>query len=87
MSLNGVRACRRPDNSSGSCPIIRHFTSQQYSRVCGRVIGFQYATPNAFKKIANNDIDLDGVNISFSTQHNHIWSYVAGETQNPSSLL
>ena len=53
--------------------------------MCGRVIGFQYATPDAFTKIAKNDIDLDGVNITYGKQHNHIWSCVAGGTQSTSS--
>ena len=39
-NMNGVMACGRPDISSGSCSAIRHFTSQQYSRACGRVIGY-----------------------------------------------
>ena len=39
-NMNGARTCGRPDNSSGSCPATRHFTSRQYSTVCGRVIGF-----------------------------------------------
>ena len=86
-NTNGVRACGRPLNSPGSCVATSYMTGKTYSRVCGRVIGFQYATPDAFTKVAQNDIDLDGVNITYGTQRNHIWSYVAGETQNTSSQL
>ena len=84
-TTSGVRACGRPDNSPGSCEVIYYSTSQTYSRVCGRVIGYQYASPDAFENHGNNDIDLDGVNITYGTQRSHIWSYVAGLTQSTSS--
>ena len=87
-SKNEVRACGRPSNSSGSCSTIHYFTYQQYSRVCGRVIGYQFASPDAFERHqTDNSIDLDGINITHGAQRKHIWSYVAGETQNPSSEL
>jgi hypothetical protein len=54
-----------------------------YSRVCGRVIGYQFGTPDAFLQYANNsNIDFDGVNITHGPQRDHIWSYVAGVTEN-----
>ena len=80
-NTTGVRACGRPTNSSGSCAAITHSTSRQYSRVCGKVIGYQLETPDAFRQYANSDIDLDGINITRGAQHDHIWSYVADHTQ------
>jgi hypothetical protein len=51
--------------------------------VCGRVIGYQFGTPDAFLQFANNDnIDFDGVNITHGPQRDHIWSYAAGRTEN-----
>ena len=50
-NTSGVRACGRPINSSGSCAAIRHLTDRQYSRVCGSVIGYQFASPDAFRHI------------------------------------
>ena len=84
-NTSGVRACGRPVTSVGSCPATFYFTGRQYSGVCGRVIGYQFATPDAFGEFGNNDIDLDGINITHGAQRNHIWSYVAGQTQNSSS--
>ena len=87
-NTNGVRACGRPSDSSGSCSTIHYFTHQLYSKVCGRVIGYQFASPDAFERHqTSNGIDLDGINITHGAQRKHIWSYVAGETQNPSSGL
>ena len=42
----GVRACGRPASASGSCPGVQYSTCNQYSRVCGRIIGYQVASPD-----------------------------------------
>ena len=80
-NISGVRACGRPASNTGSCAAILYLTGQMYSRVCGRVIGYQRRTSDAFRRYANNDIDLDGINITRGTQHDHIWSYVADHIQ------
>ena len=38
---SGVRACGRPASSSGGCPGTFYTTRRQYSKVCGRAIGYQ----------------------------------------------
>ena len=82
-NIGGVRACGRPASETGSCAAILYLTGQMYSRVCGRVIGYQLETPDAFGQYAENAIDLDGINITTKgAQHDHIWSYVAGHTNN-----
>ena len=78
---NRVRACGRPFAATGSCATKRYLISNQYSRVCGRVIGYQFRSPDAFHQFANTQINFDGINITTGAQHSHIWSYVAGHTQ------
>ena len=75
----GVRACGRPTTSlsRGSCASIHYISYQQYSRACGRIIGYQFGTPDAFQPSMN----LDGVTIIHGANRNHIWSYVAGFNQ------
>ena len=80
-NTNGVRACGRPASSSGSCPAIQYSTCNQYSRVCGRIIGYQVASPDAFD--SNSDQSADGVIITHGTHH--IWSYVASLTERSTS--
>ena len=46
-NTRGVRACDRPDGGA-SCPAVIYATSRQYSRVCGRAIGYQIGSPDAF---------------------------------------
>ena len=78
-STNGVRACGRPVTTGESCPATTYSTNHQYNKVCGRIIGYQYGSPDAF---SSNNIDqnyLDGVSITHRpAPRQHIWSYVAG---------
>ena len=81
---NGIRACGRLTVTGGSCATKCCLTSNQYSRVCGRVIGYQDSTPDAFN-VQNNEIGLDGVTIIYGPQNHHVWSYVAGEQETSNS--
>ena len=77
---NGIRVCGRPITST-SCATKSYLTSNQYSRMCGRIIGYQFNSPDAFRQYEQTQIDFDGINITIGAQHSHIWSYVAGHTQ------
>ena len=79
-NTSGVRACGRP-SSSRSCAAAFHNTNCNYSRVCGRVIGFQFGTPDAFNPTCTEPSTMDGIVISHGASQNHIWSYIAGVTQ------
>ena len=87
-NTSAVRACGRPQSDALSneqnCPATAYSTNYQYSRVCGRVIGYQVGTPDAFSSVQNT-FELDGIVISHGTQHNYLWSYVAGWTESQSS--
>ena len=84
-SSNNTKVCGRVVNTEGSCSsTLFPITSGPYNRVCGRVIGYQVASPDAFQRHADNGIDLDGINITHGAQHKHICSYVAGVTENSS---
>ena len=67
-NTSGVKACGRPANSTGSCAAEFYFTNCQYSRVCGRIIGYQVASPDAFNRIDKlkefNGRGLDGIIVS-----------------------
>ena len=90
FNSDGVRACRRPVTTGGSCSGKNYSSSQQYSRVCGRVIGYQLFTPDAFTDLRGRYRDasidenyIDGISITHGMPRNHIWSYAAGpEEQN-----
>ena len=85
-----IRICGRANNTAGSCSSVSLSmisTGRLYSGVCGRVIGYQLGSPDAFRKHAGNDsINFDGVNITYGTQRHHIWSYVASWSENSQSF-
>ncbi len=80
-STNGVRTCGRPPTSSGSCPATVYPTGRQYSRVCGRAIGYQYGSTDAFAHPAVATIDsyyVYGLSVIHGLPRNHIWTFAAG---------
>ena len=82
---NGVRACGRATSSVGSCQSVQ-FPSNgiRYSQVCGRVVGYQYASTDAVQyyiSTAHNNINsyyTDGVSITRGSPRKHIWTLMAG---------
>ena len=88
-NTSGVRACGRPYSTEGSCSSSTYATdSIQYSRVCGQVIGYQVASPDAFNIQPNstrNNINMDGIIITqLGVQQYQMWRFVAGVTENSS---
>lgn len=80
-----VRACRRPFSNGASCSSASFTISQMYSRICGRVIGYQYHWPDGFtnpygfrRSVTINDPYMDGVSVTRGNPRHHVWSFVAG---------
>ena len=82
----GVRACGRPFGGPSCASIIFPSNGISYSKVCGRVVGYQYASPDAvdtrfISDILHNDINsyyVDGVSITRGSPRQHIWTFMAG---------
>ena len=82
---SGVRRCQSPSSSGVSCSSISYSTGRGYRRVCGRVIGYQYGSPDAFNHVIQVDNPyMDGVSITYGNPRRHIWSYVCGVTESSS---
>ena len=78
------RACGRPVSSGASRPSQKFSISHQYSKVCGRVIGIQVASPDAFyhgRSSGINEAYMDGVSITRGSPRHHIWSYVGSVSE------
>ena len=75
-----VRACGRQTSGGGSCDSVTFNSSgNAYTQVCGRVTGYQYASPDASEDFGDfmfdiNDYYLDGVSITYGSPRQHIWS-------------
>ena len=80
----GVRACGRPVTNSGSCASVQ-FPSNgiSYSQVCGRVVGYQFNSPDAVGAMhgRNHDFYADGVSITHGSPREHVWTLMAGFSQ------
>ena len=89
----GVRACGRPVSSVGSCASMK-FPSNgiTYSKVCGRVVGYRYNTPDYPRSLSygyNQGIDsyyLDGISLTHGSPRKHIWSFIR-DNKNQSSNI
>ena len=85
-NTNQFRACGRPVSNVASHPSQIFPISHQYSKVCGRVIGIQVASPDAFHSARGiNEGYIDGVSITLGSPLHHIWSYVGSVSENPAS--
>ena len=77
-----VRACGRPISSGGSCATLTFPSGNfNYSKVCGRVIGYQKGAPDGGYG-TNNNINspyTDGISLTHGYPRNHIWTFVVGQ--------
>ena len=84
---NSVRACGRPFSSEGSCVGITFPSGNiEYSQVCGKVIGYQFGSPDGPVGSDINGAYIDGISLTHGSPRNHIWSFIVGvyENFNPS---
>ena len=85
----GIRTCGRPTSNMASCTPKNYIPAVKYSGVCGRVIGYQFGSPDGFSRPNNKNLTgayLDGVSITYGDPPNHIWSYVAGVSESSDQL-
>ena len=82
-----VRCCGRPVIDRSSCPSVFYGTNgYQYSKVCGRLTGYQQGSPDGFASIVNaepatetvNGIYVDGVSMTHGNPRKHIWTFAVG---------
>ena len=85
-----IRACGRPTSTRASCPSEYFSTghgSLQYSKVCGRAIGYQNGSTDSFARISPglgtiiDDPYVDGVSVTHGIPHNHIWTFSTGASE------
>lgn len=85
------RLCGRSNQFPGCTSVIFPTFGISYSKVCGRVIGYQFSSPNAFyqyqldNSLTLEDYYVDGISITHGNPGNreHIWTFAGarGETE------
>ena len=58
----------------------------QYSRVCGRITGYQFYTTNGFSYYIDNGASIDtyfvdGIVLTHGSPRTHIWTFASGASQ------
>ena len=83
------RSCGRPGSGCVSTTFPVH--GVQYSRVCGRVIAYQFGSTNGFRayysnhKITVDDVYVDGVSLTHGQNpRKHIWTFAAARDETTS---
>ena len=78
------RLCAKNTNGPGCSSAVLPVQGVQYSQVCGKVIGYQQGSPDAFSPYINGGqrtIDshyVDGISLTHGTSpRKHIWTFVA----------
>ena len=89
--LNTIASPRSCSHSGDAgCSSVNYSTfGINYTQVCGRAIGYQHDTADAFGAYrGHTDIDspyVDGLSITYDTPRRHLWTYAAGQTEDLSA--
>ena len=78
---SGVRACGKQTLYDGCVSVTFSTYGISYSEVCGRVIGYQYGSPNG---VHSNSIDnpyVEGVSVTHGSPRQHVWTLINGNRE------
>ena len=86
MSVNGTRFCIR--DQEDCVPLPSNTFGISYSQVCGYVRGYSLRSTDSFGgRSPNQPLSgnyVDGVSITYGSPPNHLWTYVAGYSEDES---
>ena len=74
---DNTRTCVRNSNSAGCSSVTLPTSNIHYSRVCGRIIAYQFGATNAFEPYSINFAYVDGVSLTHGNPRQHIWTFAA----------
>ena len=85
--ISDPRSCSRNVQRGACASVFSNSHQFQYSRVCGRLIGYQESSPDAFRPYNDNrgytidDPFVDGAVLTHGfSPRKHIWTFAAGVT-------
>ncbi len=83
-----LRSCGRLSRNPGCSSTFLSTNGIPYSRVCGKVIGYQYSSPNAFyahqydPEVTLEQYYVDGVSLTYGmSPRKHIWTFAAARSE------
>ena len=75
-SSNGVRTCGRPSGDGGCVDTVSPTSSLSYSKICGRVIGYQWGSPDGLQGGTIDGVYVDGVSLTRGNPRQHVWTFI-----------
>ena len=86
-NTGGVRGCGRGTVGASCQSALLSTDDRQYTKVCGRAIGYQYGHTDAFagNRRNINRVYVDGLSITYGSPRQHLWTYAAAVREGPSS--
>ena len=91
--VNSPRSCRKLSFSRGCSSAYFSTYGQSYKTVCGKIIGYQNSTPDAFHPYLSNqlltldDVYVDGVSVTYNYPREHIWTFAAQNANHKNSII
>ena len=82
MNIQSKRLCGKNSSQAGCSSTTFAIQGIGYSRVCGKIIAYQYASTDSFKDLFRsgttiNDNYVDGISLTYGSPRAHIWSFAA----------
>ena len=87
-SAGGLRTCGRGTVGASCRSVYISSDNRDYTKICGRAIGYQYGSTDAFAVSARGSIDqvyVDGLSITYGSPRQHVWTYASGLRDGPST--
>ena len=90
-STTPIRLCGRPEGSNYSCSAMFYSSNgYEYRRICGRAIGYQYGSTDAFGHsfgrrndwaVTIDDAYVDGLSLTHGSPRMHVWTFASGNDE------
>ena len=74
-----------PSDDAGCYSSIFPVNNVNYSKICGKMRGYQKNSPSAFANMSNPSLDIgyvEGISITLGNPCKHVWTYVVGLSEN-----
>ena len=80
---SSTRMCRSSLTTAGCTSVTFPTHNLPYTKVCGRVHAYQYATPDGFENFQYRGQTIEGyyvegISVTHGSPRNHIWTFAAG---------
>jgi hypothetical protein len=71
-------------DETGGCSSAEDFTNSYgigYTKMCGRIIGYQFGSTNGFSRSNSIERYVDGVSLTHGSPRQHIWTFAAAREE------